>query len=224
MEAVDGFLRAEVDGRFDASYLLLSSTDRITYPSAARWESAHRALPVITGFEIESSDAAASSDRVEIAARLDLEPALDEVVGLIPARADANWLAVREGDVWRLSLADSVLNAEWPSDSDAPNAVRRWAASVQDCRPGEPTAAEWDGGLLGTPAAADELCDTSGRIRLGDAALLDPIDATPFVAAFGEDVARLARVVPVVSPAELQAVAAPLGDNWLVVGTLPPPP
>jgi hypothetical protein len=224
-EAVEGFLRAEIDDRFDVSYLLLSSADRTTYPSAARWESAHRALPVITRFEIAPlADAAATADRVEIGARLDLEPALDEVVGLVPARADARWVAVREGDLWRLSLADSVLNARWPSDSEAPNAVRRWADSVQECRPDEPIAAEWEGGLLGTTGAADELCDASGRIRVGDAARLDPIDATPFVAAFGENVAALARVIPVLSPVELQAVVAPLGDDWLVVGTLPPPP
>jgi hypothetical protein len=226
-EAVAGFLRAEVDGSFDDSYLLLSSADRTTYPSAARWESAHRSLPVITGFEIASSPAAAAAadaDRVEVGARLELEPALDEVVGLVPAGADARWVAVREGDVWRISLADSVLNARWPSDSEAPDAVRRWADSVQECRPDEPTAAEWDGGLLGTPAAADGLCGADGRIRVGDATRLDPIDATPFVTAFGEDVASLARVVPVLSPAELLAVVAPLSDDWLVVGTLPPPP
>jgi hypothetical protein len=223
-EAVERFLDAEATGRFDASFLLLSTADRAAYRSAARWTQAHSSLPPVTGHGPVSSETAAGPDRVEVATPLDLEPALDEVVGLVPARADALWVVVREDGVWRVSLAESVLDAAWPDDDDAPGRVRSWAAAVQDCDDGAAAGLAWQGGLIGTPAVAADLCDQQGRVRLGPVEPLDPVDAAPFTAAFGEDIVDLARVVPVLSPVELRAVAAPLGDEWLVVGALPPPP
>lgn len=224
IEAVEGFLQAEASERFDESFLLLSTADRTTYRSAARWTQAHQELPPIIDFEITTPSQSATGDRVEVVATLELEPALNEIVGLVPAGATATWVAVREGEVWRLSLGDSVLAATWPSEDGAPQAVRRWTSSVQDCAEDEPVEAEWTGGLLDTAAGVGALCDSSGAIRLGPTGPLDPVDATPFIAAFGEDVVSVARVIPVRSPVELRAVVAPLGDNWLVVGTLPPPP
>jgi hypothetical protein len=101
--------------------------------------------------------------------------------------------------------------------------VRAWATSLQACDASSPAAA-WSGGLIGTAAPADELCGNRDRLRLGRVEPLDAADAAPFTAAFGEDFAVLARVVPVLAPVELRAVVAPLGDEWLVVGSLPPPP
>ena len=97
MEAIDGFLSAEVSGRFDESFLLLSTTDRDTYRSAARWTQSHSTLPPITGYEITSTEQSLGADRVQITASLTLEPALDEVVGLVPARAEATWISVARG-------------------------------------------------------------------------------------------------------------------------------
>jgi hypothetical protein len=223
-EAVERFLEAEAAGRFDESFLLLSTADRTAYRSAAYWTQAHSTLPPIVGHELTSTETVVDADRVELATALSLEPALDEVAGLVPGRAEATWTVVRESELWRVSLADSVLTATWPDEDEAPATVRAWAAGARDC---DDTAAGdlvWAGGLIGTASLATDLCGRDGRLRLGPVALLDPIDAGPFTAAFGEDIVDVARVVPVVSPVELQAVVAPLGDEWLVVGALPPPP
>ncbi len=223
-EAVDGFLRAEVSGDFDDSFLLLSTTDRATYRSPARWTQSHSSLPPIIGYDVTSAGQPSGADRVRITTTLILEPALDETVGLVPARADATWVAVREAERWRVSLAESVLTASWPSETDAPAQVRAWASSLQACADDGPVAAEWSGGLLGTAALAADLCGTEGRLRLGPVEPLGLAVAETFTAAFGEDIVELARIVPVLSPVELRAVVAPLGDEWLVVGALPPPP
>jgi hypothetical protein len=223
-DAVDGFLRAEVSGDYDNSFRLLSTTDRATYRSAARWTQSHSSLPPIIGYEITSAEQPAGADRVQITATLMLEPALDETVGLVPARAEATWISVREAELWRVSLAESVLTASWPRETEASDQVRAWASSLQACEHGAPVAAEWSGGLIGTAALAADLCDVDGRLRLGPVEPLDLDVAETFTAAFGEDIVELARIVPVLSPVELRAVVAPLGDEWLVVGALPPPP
>jgi hypothetical protein len=224
VEAVDQFLAAEESGRFADSFLLLSTTDRAAYRSAAYWTQAHSSLPPIVGHRLTSGETVVADDRVQLSASLSLEPALDEVAGLVPARAEATWTAVREAERWRVSLADSTLTAAWPEETTAPARVSAWAAAAQACDTDGAADTEWPGGLIGTAALADELCDTGGRLRLGPVGLLDPIDAAPFTAAFGEDIVDVARVVPVLSPVELRAVVAPLGDTWLVVGALPPPP
>ena len=227
--AVDEFLNAEAAGRYEESFLLLSTADRTGYRSAARWTQAHSTLPPITGHDRTSDEVVVSADRVELTTALSLEPALDEVVGLVPARADATWVAVRETGRWRVSLAESVLTASWPDEDDVPGRVRAWVEAAGDCdgnggASAEAAGIEWDGGLIGTPSITADLCDRNGRLRLGPVESLDPLDAGPFTAAFGEDIVDLARVVSVESPVELRAVVAPLGDEWLVVGALPPPP
>jgi hypothetical protein len=222
-EAVDAFLRAEEAGRFDESFLLLSTADRAAYRSAAYWAQAHTTLPPIVEHRVTSGEVARSDDVVEVPASLALEPAIDEIAGLVPGQADATWTAVRESGLWRVSLADSVLTARWPDESEAPADVRSWATGAQECD-GRTSDVERPGGLIGSASLADDLCGTDGRVRLGPVAPLDPIDAASYTAAFGEDIVDVARVVPVLSPVELRAVVAPLGDKWLVVGALPPPP
>jgi hypothetical protein len=225
IEAVEGYLAAEAGGRYDESFLFLTTADRELYRSAANWTQQHADLPPIVGYMVSPTSAPPAPDgRVTVGATLALEPSLDEVAGLVAARATAAWVAVQEGGLWRVLLSESALTPTWPSDTTAGDAVRAWAEARRDCPTGTQITAEWAGGLLGFPSLADDLCEASSRVRVGPPVPLDPIDAATFVAAFGEEVAEVARVVPLTSPAELQAVVAPLGDNWLVIGVLPPPP
>lgn len=221
-EAIEGYLQAEVARDFTSSYLFLSSADRTVYRNAVKWESVQADRPTITGYRLESINPAADGQSAEATSSLDLVPVLDEVVGLVPAHATATWVAVQEGDVWRVSLEQSSMQPTWPSDATAAAAVEDWAEARQDCRSGE-AVGEFAGGVLGSPAVADALCESEGAVRVGDPQPLDGTDGAPVFAAFGAEAQAWARVVEVSDPTPLRAVVAPLGDTWLVVAVLPAP-
>ncbi|MGQ0803798.1 MAG: hypothetical protein ACT4PI_08045 [Actinomycetota bacterium] len=217
--AVEQFLAAEAGGDFATSYGLLSAADRGQVGSRSEWTTAHGHLPTITNFEIGALDAGAA--RAEVATSLTLVPELDEIVGLVPARADATWVALAEDGGWRVAFEESSLVPRYPSEDDAPSAARDWAADRRDCRRGD----QYRGGLLGADALARDLCRAEGDITVGAAAALDPgAGAQPFLAAFGPEVFSWARVVSVTTPRVLNVVLAPVGERWLVVGVVEPSP
>ena len=217
--AVRGYLDAELAGDTDASYGFLSTADRAILGSAQGWALAHADLFPLTGYVL--ADTLAVEGGVDVMVAVTYEPSLDEVVGLVPARADATFRAVAEEHGWRVDLADSFLEPRYPDEADARDAVAAWAVSRQACE--EP--AEYTGGLVGTPALAEALCGADGALAVGMAQALhgDPA-ATPVLAAFGEDATAWARAVDVAGPVEFRAVVAPVGDEWVVVGILPAQP
>jgi hypothetical protein len=148
-------------------------------------------------------------------------PGLDEIRGLVPARARAEWVAVNEDGRWRISPADVRIESQLPSDDDADDRVVEWARSRQACEPAD----QYEGGLVGVPVLADRLCRQDGDLTAAPATELDSIEADRFVASFGPGALDWARVVPLTSPAgALRAVVAPIGDRWTVVGVLEPAP
>lgn len=215
--AVEGYLLAEATGDTTASYTFLSVTDRQQYPTAALWERARADRFPIVAFDIVS--VAGDDSRVTVETELRLEPILDEVIGNVPARALGTWVALRDGAGWYVSLADSSLEPLWPSDDGAATAASSWAAARQRC--GDTRENEY-ATLVGSPSLADELCGATTDIEVGPAEPMEAIDATPVVAAFGDTATAWARVVSVRGAASMRAVVAPLGDDWVVVGVLPP--
>jgi hypothetical protein len=217
-EAVESFLDAEIRKDFPASYRLLSAADRKEFRTAAGWVEAHADLPPVTGYRIENV-----SDRqgpAEVLTLLDLSSSLDEVVGLVPARARTTWVTVLEEGAWFVSLGDTVIQPIYPPEDQVPGVVREWAEARRACR----KAPEYMGGLLGVPSLANALCGARGNITLGTVdRLADELDAAPFLAAFGPEVTSWARVVPLTSPVSLQAVVAPVNDHWLVIGVVRKP-
>ncbi|CAN5914725.1 hypothetical protein BH23ACT10_BH23ACT10_05740 [soil metagenome] len=215
--AVEGFVAAEIAGDLSRSFSFLSGADREEFATAAGWESAHAdLLPQITGFE--PAGVTTGDDGVEVTGTLMLEPALDEVVGLVPATADVTWVAVEDASGrWGVDLGASSFEPRYPPEAGAQDAALEWARARQRCE----RAAEYDEGLVGTTGPADRLCDAAGDIDVGTAQRLDDLDAPPFQAAFGDDVTTWARVVDVTGPVDLRVVLAPIGDDWLVIGALP---
>lgn len=212
--AVEAFLDAEVAGDFQASYSLLSRSQRAAYGSAAAWINAHADFFPVTGYRIV--DAADGS----VTAEVEYRSSIDEVVGLIPARGVVEWAVVEEAGGWSVDFDASTTRARYPDDATATDAVAEWARENQRC--GDPE--QYDGALVATAdllAAVDSLCDSTGRISAGPPRTLDEFDASPFVSAFGTDALAWARAVVVTGPVELTVVVAPVADRWLVVGLLP---
>jgi hypothetical protein len=215
--AIQSFLDAERRGDLGSSFAILSDEDLEAYPSLSRWEEAHGAIPDIVGFGVEQ--VAENGGRGRGTVQLSLRPELDESVGVVPARATASMVAVREPDGWSVALSESTLVPVYPDESAARRAVGEWAAARQGCT----TTREWEGGLLGVAAEAlaAELCGMPGEIRTAGPVALDrSVGIEPVLAAFGAEAATWARVVPLESPRELDVVVAPLGDGWVVIAVL----
>lgn len=212
--AVEAFLDAEVAGDFATSYSLLSDAQRAEYGSPAAWTNAHADFFPITGYRIV--DATDGSVTAEVQYR----SSLDEVVGLVPARGVVDWAVVEEAGGWSVDFDASVVEAAYPDDADAAEAVDEWARTHQRCEEPE----QYEGALVATAdllAVADSLCDSSGRITTGPARTLDESDASPFVSAFGSEAVAWSRAVDLSGAVDLTVVVAPVDDRWVVVGLLP---
>ena len=76
--------------------------------------------------------------------------------------------------------------------------------------------------LVGYPTLGDSLCKLAGSVVVGPVAELDSLKKPLFlVDPFGPEAWRWARVVPVVRPAVMKVVVAPIGDRWKIVGLEP---
>jgi len=217
-EVATAFLEAEVAADAEASFRLFAAEDREEHGNAAGWEEARTELWQPTDFRLtgtEPTDEATTTVRADVR----FEPAIDEYLGVVPSSAQLDLPLVREDGGWRVAFLDSAYEATWPDLAGAPEAVRAWAESHQRCAP----EGEWDAGLLDSTFLAESLCDTTGAIEVGRVDTLDALaDATPYLNDFGEAAAEWAAVVPVEGPVELDVVAAPLGDRWVVLGASPP--
>lgn len=214
--AVEAFIAAEAAGDFATSYRLLSGADRDAVGSEAAWVAAHAHLPPLTGHG--PGQVITNGDQVSVTTEVTLRAGLDDVAGLIPASAHATFVLVDEPGGWRVAYARSRVEPVYPPPSGAAVVVRRWAGERLACRP---AAAEHVSGLLGVAALADRICGAASEVRVGDNRPLDdPVDAVPFVAAYGADAVDWARVVRLEAPVPLRAVAAPVGDEWQVIGVL----
>jgi hypothetical protein len=215
--ALDAFLTAERKGDLMKSFASLSTPERDFYESVASWEVAHASMPEIEDFAIEAATIA--GEHAQFAVSLSLRPRLDEVVGLVPARAEATYVVTRADDRWGVRLAESTLEPVYPADTGAAEAVEAWAKARQDCQ----ATKEWRDGLFGIAAEqrAQELCGTSDAVRVGTPTTLDrAIGTESILAAFGPEASSWARVVRVEAPTPLDVVAAPVGDEWVVLGVV----
>ena len=211
--AVEGFLTAEALRDFEASYPFLSQTDHVAYTTPALWVAAHAEFPAVTGFEVE---AVTDATVVTVTA---FQSTLDPVLGLIPARARGTWQTIEQDGGWRVSYLDSTIQPLYPSDDGVAPAAESWATARLACG----TQAEAEGGLLGAPDLAEELCEAEGELTLGPVGVLrDGTETTALLSAFGPEVFTWARVVPIEAPVPMQIVLAPIADAWQVFAILPP--
>lgn len=215
--AVEAFLDAEIAGDLDRSYRLLAAAQRASHGSAAAWIAAHADLLPVTGYEL--GGVAAGEGVAEVAAELTLDSSIDEVVGLVPARASVVWVVVAEDGGWLVDHEASRFIGRYPDDTLVLEAAEAWLRDRSSCR----RAQEYDAGLVGASgAAADSLCGATPRPRLARAVgRLDASDGAAFVSAFGPSALDWARTVELVGSPELRIVLAPVEDEWLVIGAVP---
>jgi hypothetical protein len=213
--AVEQFLAAEVARDFDTSYGLLAEVQRASHGSAAAWRNAHADFFPVTGFEIIGAEGQT------VTADVRYRSSLDEVVGLVPARATVEWPTLEEGGGWVVDFDAARLEPVYPDDAGAVEAALEWAAALRAC--GEPL--QYDGALVATAdlrRLAQSLCDQDTPVTVeGPAQPLDEFAAAPFVSAFGTAALSWGRSVDLSGPVELTVVLAPIEDRWVVVGLLP---
>ncbi len=213
-DAVQRFLAAESGGEHATSYALLSDADRALYRSPAAWRAAHATMFPIVGFDVRAVDVARSLVRVDLRYR----STIDEVVGVVPARANVTWPAVPQHGGWLVDFSNAEVRAELPPDADAATAAFTWASQRQRCAPAD----EYSAGLVGRATLADKLCRKRGAHSTGPVTRLEASDATAFVSAFGASATAWARAVALAGPVPMTVVLAPVADKWLVVGVLEP--
>lgn len=215
-DAVEQFLTAEAAGDFERSYSMLSEAQRIDYGSPAAWTNAHADFFPVTDFQVVET----TGDRTATEVRY--RSSLDEVIGLVPARARVDWVAVEEDGGWLVDFDAAGVQPRYPDDDEAVDAVDTWASTLQRC--GEPE--QYSGALVATAdlrRLVDGLCDSPSPVAVtGPAGALDEFDASGVVSAFGTEALSWARTVKVSGPVEVAVVVAPIDDRWVVVGLLPP--
>lgn len=213
-DAIEGFLTAEASGQHEQSFALLTEAGRDTYGSPATWQAAHASFFPVAAFEMQGVNHAGS--RTSVVTDVRYESTINEVIGLVPARAEVTWLVVEEGGGWLVDFDGADVAPRFPPDRDAVDAARRWATTRQDCR----VAEEYSAGLVGLATIADRLCDADGPLHFGPVASLDSGDTSALVSAFGAPAATWARAVDITGPVEMTVVLAPVDDTWLVVGVV----
>jgi hypothetical protein len=207
--AVEAHLRAEIAGDVERSFTTLAAADRARLVDAAGWRAARTGRPRITGYTLRPPDSAG-----KVVTAVDLEPAVDPVLGVVPARATITWRTIAEDGGWRVSLEGSTLVPQYPDAAGAPPAALRWVEQRQACA-ADPGA----GALLLQPDLATQLCQQPGAFRISSTGDLSALaDPSGILDAYGPDASTWARVVRVTGPATLDVVTAPLGSAWVVIG------
>jgi hypothetical protein len=222
--AASGYLTAEAFGGLETAFTYLAPDEQRAFATPAGYVAAHAdLLGTVTGFEITDVETdSVDPARATVVARVGFEPALDTVMGLVPAEATVTIPVLETDDGWTIELAGTTFEPLLPSDERAAEDAAAFVAASTDC---EPPATGYGASLHGQPRLLDELCDAGGEAAIGAVGPLDdPLITQPFLNAYGPEVGIWARVASVTSPAELRLVLAPYGDAWTVIAVLPPDP
>lgn len=217
--AVRGFLSAEERGALTESFSFLSADDRSKLRSPEGWEAVHAdRMPPVRGFEI--GEATVDGSRAEVASRVRFQPSLNEVTGLIPARARVTWSVVDGEGGWGIALNDSRTEPRYPDESQVPDAARTWLEEL-----GASCEVPTNRSLVESEQVLEPVCEVLAEsdgeaqaVEFGDVTTLADRVSRPFVARYGEDATSWARVIRLTQPAEIELVLAPIGNRWKVIG------
>lgn len=219
--AVTAFLDHAIAGDFTVAWALLAPTDRarLAGPSAlaeqfatGEWRS----------YKTQESSGAEADVTVDVLQT----PRINEIVGLISPTATVTLPTVVEDGSHFVRWTRRIVDQHYPERSEATDtavrdAVVRWAESRQACA--EP-ANEYANGLLGVVGLGDALCRTSGTKAAEEVGELDALDEPePIIEGFGGSAIAWARVVTLEGPVPMRVVAAPVGNDWTVIGLARPP-
>lgn len=217
-QAVVGYLDAEIAGDYVTSYGRLSAHDRTAIGDLEDWEVGADNRPTVTSYRIV--DVVGDTVHVEI----DSVAAVSEIYGVSPASATIEFATEREDGGFRLTLLNSTMTPNFPSDDLAAPVATQWVEAARSCDDGTRGSLEYDGNLLGTLALAESLCGVPGAVSGVSVGLLDSLDdPSTILNAFGEQAGEWSRVVRIEGVAgtpPVHVVVAPLGDRWVVIGAL----
>lgn len=209
--AVVAYLDAETDGRFDDSFALLSSEDRSDIGRPDVWREQHSVSPRVTFYSIVSEPGR------PIVTEATFEPRVDETVGVIAGSARITWATVEEAGGFVIDRTGTKVESHYPDEATAGAGVSKWLRRIEADDP----PVGYVGSLLGQPDLVDEIIAATGTFTPGKVIELDRWDTPEVITnAFGPDAAVWSRVVHVTGPVEFDAVVAPFGDEWVVVGVV----
>lgn len=219
--AVRGFLSAEARGALAESFSFLSADDRSELRSPEGWEAVHAdRMPPVRDFEI--GEISVNGSRAEVASRVRFESSLDEVIGLVPARARVTWSVVDGEGGWGVVLDGSRTEPRYPDESQVPEAARTWLEEL-----GGGCEVPSNRSFMGSEQVLEPVCEVLAEsdgdaraVEFGDVTTLADRASRPFVARYGGGATNWARVIRLTEPTEIGLVLAPIGDRWQVVGVV----
>jgi hypothetical protein len=213
--AVRSLLAAEQRGDHTASFVLLSDESRAAYKDVHRWRDRRAELPAVAGFQVQGRGSVPNS----LIAMVDHTAALDPFRGLSAAQDRETWVGRQEHGGWVLD-ADPQTDLILPSDRTAPAAAVAWAQAAESCDAVKAVAHQAVNPLLGAATAPTELCGHHAAFSAGPARPVDgTLAAQDLIAQYTSDSLEWARAVTVTGADHpFEAVLAPIGDEWQVVG------
>ena len=223
------FADALAASKTDVAFSLLTSGDQSRIGSPLRFIELLGREPQWLGSKLDPAkarpDPKDSSDDASIALRVEQQPLIDDVRGVVAPVALVTLPMRRENDAWKVRWERRSSISKYGASEDRLAAdVLAWATARQKACT-KPTAipdSEYAGGLVGSPWLADLLCKKSGAPVIGEIsdiyALANP---QPILDSFGSSSYDWARVVTLTAPQPMDVIAAPFGDKWMVVGISP---
>lgn len=228
--ALSAFLDAEIadrdatmPGRSAESFALLDVDTQRRLGSVAAWRQTRAARLVPAGADITAErriDAAA-----ELTVAASRPPSLTPFRGLVAARTTEVWRVERSEAGWRIAGGRPVSSEpQLPSETAAVASAQRWIDSASSCDAVAARSHQLDELLLGVASLATESCAAGAGWRAGDLVAVDGLtDITALVSAYGSGVVDWARAVTVTkADQQIVVVLGPVGDEWRVMGLLPP--
>ncbi len=237
--AAELFGDAIVEGRTSDAFELLPDLEQRRVGSAKKFE---EILSRESTWLSSTVDPAQTAGGV-VALLITQTPTIDEIRGVIAPASVVKIPAIKEAIGWRVSWEKRTVSQQFGASPDRlETAVLRWATNRQNQCPKKNRSSattqsfesgndpslqpvpegEYAGGLLGAVWLAEELCTVPGAVTIsmtGDIYNLD--DPQPLLDAYGGGAYQWARVVTLAAPHAMHVIAAPLGDQWVVVGISP---
>lgn len=226
--AAAAFGDAVVGRRIDDAFALLPDIEQERIGSSTRFADVLSRDPAWLSAAV---DAEASEERDVPALRVGQAPTIDEIRGVVGPSAVVKLPARKDESGWKVSWERRTITQRYTApEQRVSDDVVAWATGRQKAcsstgpTPSKTPAGEYAGGLLGALWLADALCTTPGEVSVasvGDIYTLD--DPQALLDAYGSGAYQWARIVTLAAPHEMHVIAAPLADQWVVVGVVPVP-
>ena len=232
--ALSAFAAAVVKDDYATAFSLLSDLDRAQIGSPTKFGELLAKRPSWISFTLVTEAAQPNVNSVVSSTEslpdsqsnavliVSQQPTIDETRGVVASTAQMNFPLRDENGGWKIVWRKHRARQNFLTpDKKLLAQVGAWANERRACNLPTQTGkydGEYDGGLVGELWLAERLCNLSAPLVVESAGDLDSVlDPQAILDAFGGDAYEWAQVVRVNSPIPFYAVAAPLGDRWVVV-------